>query len=255
MGAVAAYMEYLREMARKIAYRGSFLKVIPGTRSMPSRYLDWDVSHSPDDRKRYLLGAEQDRQSKDGRALFLGIGLCIGQTQGKSRQMKVAAPLLIVPMNIESEDDDGKVLALDIHWKSIALNYDLITTIVEGADTVDEEDSMGQPNMLSPAAASAVNTLELRLDRAFQEPGHVQRISDQKFVEEIIDLLMAEVPAFRSKLFKAPGAYRKEDADRYERSDKLLWFNHRFAFMGNNPGELSAYEALNELCSIIPNEA
>ena len=74
MGAVAAYMEYLREMARKIAYRGSFLKVIPGTKSMPSRYLDWDVSHSTDDMKRYLLAAEQDRQAKDGRALFLGVG-------------------------------------------------------------------------------------------------------------------------------------------------------------------------------------
>ena len=169
--------------------------------------------------------------------------------------MKVAAPLLVVPMNIESEDDDGKVLALDIHWKSIALNYDLITTIVEGSDTVDEEDSMGQPNMLSPAAASAMNAVELRFDRAFQEPGHAQRITDPRFVEEIIDLLIAEVPAFRSKLFKAPGNYHKEDGDRYERSDKLLWFNHRFAFMGNNPGELSAYEALNELCSIIPNEA
>jgi hypothetical protein len=255
MGAVAAYMEYLREMARKIAYRGSFLKVIPGTKSMPSRYLDWDVSHSTDDMKRYLLAAEQDRQAKDGRALFLGVGLCVGQTQGKSRKMNVAAPLLLVPMNIESEDDAGKELVHDIHWKSIALNYDLITTIVEGADTVDEEDSMGQPNMLSPAAANAVNAVELRLDRAFQEPGHVQRITDPRFVEEIVDLLMAEVPAFRSKLFKAPVSYRREDAERYERSAKLLWFNHRFAFMGNNPGELSAYEALNDLCSIIPNEA
>ena len=255
MGAVAAYMEYLREMARKIAYRGSFLKVIPGTRSMPSRYLDWGASHSPDDMRRYLRAAELDRQAKDGRALFLGIGLCIGKTQGRNRKMNVAAPLLLVPMNIESEDDAGKELVHDIHWKSIALNYDLITAIVEGADTVDEEDSMGQPNMLSPAAASAVNAVELRLDQVFHEPGYSQRITDPKFVEEIIDLLMADVPAFRSKLFKAPGTYHKEDLGRYERSDKLLWFNHRFAFMGNNPGELSAYEALNELCSIIPSEA
>ena len=168
--------------------------------------------------------------------------------------MNVAAPLLLVPMNIESEDDAGKELVHDIHWKSIALNYDLITAMVEGADTVDEEDSMGQPNMLSPAAASAVNAVELRLDRVFHEPGYVQRITDPSFVEEIIDLLMAEVPAFRSKLYKAPGTYHKEALGRYELSDKLLWFNHRFAFMGNKPGELSAYEALNELCSIIPSE-
>jgi hypothetical protein len=255
MGAVAAYMEYLREMARKIAYRGSFLKVIPGTRSMPSRYMDWDQPHSSEDMQRFLLGAEQDKQAKDGRALFLGVGLCMGKTKGKNRIVNVAAPLLLVPMNIEPDDDGGGGLALDAHWRSIALNYDLITTIVEGGDTVDEEDAMGQPNMLSPAAARAVHDVEHRLDTVVQRMGYTQEIQEPRFAEEIIDLLMTAVPAFRGKVIKAPGAYQKEELNRYERSDQLLWFNKRFLFMGNNPGELSAYEALNELCSIIPNEA
>lgn len=255
MGAVAAYMEYLREMARKIAYRGSFLKVLPGTRATSSRYLDWDVSHDPKDLQRYLLAAEQDKQAKDGRALFLGIGLCVGQTAGRSRTLKVAAPLLLVPIEIEQGDEGEGSLAYDVHWSSIALNYDLITAIIEGNDVVDDEDSIGQPNMLAPAVARAVSNIERRLDEVISSPGKAQRVLEPAYVGGLIDLLMAEIPAFRSKVVQAPGTYHKEDLARYEKSSLLLWFNQRFAFMGSNPGELSAFEALNELCSIIPNEA
>lgn len=247
---VAAYMEYLREMARKIAYRGSFLKVLPGTAGTPSLYLDWDARHDPQEMQHYLLAANQAKKAKDGRALFIGIGLCAGKLGNRP----VAAPLLLVPVEIEP-NEEGPGLNHDIHWSSVALNYDLITAIIEGADTVDEEDFMGQPNQLSIASGKAVNDIELKLDKIITQSGRQQRLCDVAFAEELIDQLIAVVPAFRNNIFKPATPYRKDDLNGHLQANRLLWFNHRFAFMGNNPGELSAYEALNELCSIVPEQA
>jgi hypothetical protein len=253
MDPVAAYVEYLREMARKVAYRGSFLKVLPGTAPKPSRYLDWDSDRPPGNA--YLLGVIEDqRTAKEGRSLFIGIGLFIGTLNKNGKARKVTGPFLLVPTETEQGEDDGDGMNLDIHWKSVALNYDLITAIIEGWGQAEDE-LTGVGFQLPPEITTVVNRVEAMLDAATRQPDTEQRLCDSAFAEELITMLMQGIQVFRRNVIRAGAPYNHVERHRHENAAQLLWFNHRFAFMGNTPSELSAYEALNELCSVLSSRA
>ena len=253
MDVLAAYVEYLREMSRKVAYRGSFLKVLPGTAPKPSRYLDWDAERVPG--QVYLQGVIEDQRiAKEGRSLFLGIGLCIGTLTRDGKARKIAAPLLLVPAEIEPSEVEGSPIELEIHWKSVALNYDLVTSIIEGWSK-EEEEFAGAGNQLPPEITMVVNRAESMLDDAIRQPDPEERLCDHKFVEDLISLLMDGIPVFGRSVIRTGTVYQQADRHRYEGAAQLLWFNHRFAFMGNTPSELSAFESLNELCSILSQPA
>lgn len=117
MDPVPAYLEYLREMARKIAYRGTFLNVLHRKSSRsPDRYLNWDDAHGESEKQRYLVAVEQDIKAQDGRSLFIGIGLLVGRLAYDGRVNLMAAPLLLVPVELERGEEVGSNLGYDIQW-------------------------------------------------------------------------------------------------------------------------------------------
>lgn len=250
MDPVPAYLEYLREMARKIAYRGTFLNVLHRKSSRsPDRYLNWDDAHGESEKQRYLVAVEQDIKAQDGRSLFIGIGLLVGRLAYDGKVNLIAAPLLLIPVELERGEEVGSNLGYDIQWGAVSLNYDLITAVLERSGVVDPDDFVGQPNQISPAAGKAVNDLEVELDRLAKQQGLAQRLCAPELAEKFIGHLHKEIPSFRDRVSIARQPYRKEDLNNHVQREGLMWFNHRFAFMGAKPNALSAYEALNELCS------
>jgi hypothetical protein len=156
---------------------------------------------------------------------------------------------------LELPEETGDLLGYEPQWSAISINYDLVTALLEKSSTVDPDDVVGLPNMISPAAATAIYGLEARLDAQLRQRGLSQRLLDADFLEKAFSDLRSEVPAFREQVTSAKSGFRKEDLGAMMERNGLLWFNHRFAFMGAMPGSLSAYESLNDLCTQLRNPA
>jgi len=250
MDPVSAYLEYLREMSRKIAYRGTFLNVLHRKpKRSPDRYQNYDVPTSQDLMQRYLTGVEQDIRGQDGRTLFIGLGLLTGKLVSEGRAAVVAAPLYTVPVEIEALDGPGATLTAEPQWNSTSLNYDLVTAVIERTSVVDPDEIVGAHDMLDPATTTVITALENAVDAHVQSDGFSQRLTSPEFLRTSITQLCSEVPAFRSQVTPAEMTYRKENLRLLVDQSKLRWHNHRFYFVGSMPDSLSAYEALNELCA------
>lgn len=249
--AVTAYLEYLREMARKVAYRGTFLNVLHRKpRRSPERYLNWDEPHNPRALARYLAAVEQDIRSQDGRALFLGIGLLVGKLAYQGTVNLIASPLIMLPIEVDPPEGVGDSVTHEVEWSAASLNYDLVTAIIERTDTVDPEDAIGLPNQIHPSSAKAINDVEASLGEQVERPGVSQRLAEPSYVESLLTLLRQDIPAFRERIVPATTDFRLRDLPSMMDGHRLTWFNHRFAFMGAMPDSLSAYEALNDLCAL-----
>lgn len=250
MDPVSAYLEYLREMSRKIAYRGTFLNVLHRKpKKSPDRYLSYDAPTPQELMQRYLTGVEQDVGGQDGRTLFLGIGLLAGKLSAKGRATIVAAPLYTVPVELEEVDDTGAQLNAQPQWHATSLNYDLITAVLDRTDGSDTDHIAGAHDMIDPVVTNAVSKIERVIDEQLRSPGHSQRLLSPDFLRTTITELCADVPAFREQVSAAQLPYRKENLRHLVEARGVRWHDHRYYFVGSMPDSLSAYEALNELCN------
>lgn len=256
MDPVAAYLQYLREMARKIAYRGTFLNVLSGkTRRSPDRYFDEDARITPVEFQRYLAGVEQDVRTNEERTLFLGTGLLVGSVARSGRRVQIAAPLITTPAEVSAPEENLTDIQFELDWTGSSVNYDLVSAILERNGPVDPEDAIGAPDLLPPSATAAITTFERELEKKCRAPNPGQRLRDPSFIENALSEIRANVPAFRDVITSSPTPYRKDQLATLIASDGLIWFNHRFLFMGSMPDSLSAYEALNEMCKIRAEQA
>jgi hypothetical protein len=249
---IVAYLEYLRQMSRKIAYRGTTVDVLGGkSRKSPDRYLAYDILHEAAAMQRYLNGVATDNQVKEGRTLFIGIGLIVGTARAGNKLLKVSAPLIMVPCLVDAPDEMDSGYDCSPEWDAAVLNYDLISALVDKTDAVDTEDAMGMPDLLTPAVVTAIEQVERKLREATKARGAAQRLTDESLAEEISTILRSEIPALRSQITTSRTPFRKEDS---RPTDGLVWFNHRFYFMATMPDSLSAYRALNQLSEQFHNQ-
>ncbi len=246
---VVAYLDYLRQMSRKIAYRGTTVDVLGGkSRKSPDRYLAYDIRHDESAWQRYLNGVTTDRQFNEGRTLFIGIGLIVGATRTGSKEIKVSAPLIMVPCVVDAPDETEANYGCVPEWDAAVLNYDLISALVDKADAVDSEDAVGMADLLTPAVITAIQQVERKLRDATTSRGPAQRLTDIGFIEDLATILRSEIPALRTQIVTSQTPFRKEAI---RQTVDLLWFNHRFYFMATMPDSLSAYRALNQLSNQI----
>lgn len=242
---VVSYLEYLRQMSRKIAYRGAIVDVLGGkSRRSPDRYLAYDTPQEDAAMQRYLNGVTADNQLNEGRTLFVGVGLIVGNARSGGKSVKVSAPLIMVPCEVDVPDETDSTYGCTPEWDAATLNYDLISVLVDKADTVDREDAVGMPDLLTPAVVTAIEQVERKLRDAAGTRGAAQRLSDPGFIEEVATILRSEIPALRTQIITSRTPFRKEDV---RGTEGLVWFNHRFYFMATMPDSLSAYRALNQL--------
>ena len=134
---IARYLQYLKEISRKIAVRDGFDTLLLGSRKHNESILQvWtletQISPSHPDRTHWeaLLHA-QDRHSD--RRLMLGWGLLAGRFNGR----RLAAPLLLVELEAFQQPDTGCIELL-YDWETLSLNYDLISLLT--GTNLDEEE-------------------------------------------------------------------------------------------------------------------
>jgi len=242
---VVAYLDYLQQMSRKIAYRGTTVDVLGGkSRRSPDRYLSYDATHDDATWQRFLNGVTTDRQVNEGRTLFIGIGLIVGTAKAGGKAKTVSAPLVIVPCEVDEPDEVEATYGFAPDWASATLNYDLISALLDKSDAVDSDDAVGMPDLLTPAITTAMDQIERKLRDAVASKGSSQRLNDPTFIEEIATLLRSDIPALRGQITTANTPFRKEDI---RKADGLVWYNHRYCFMATMPDSLSAYRALSQL--------
>lgn len=243
---VVAYLDYLQQMARKIAYRGNTVDVLGRkSRRTPDRYLSYDADVDDATMQRYLAGVVGDRRLQEGRTPFIGIGLIIGKCRSGVKVVTISAPLVMVPCEVEEPDETEGSYSCTPDWQAATLNYDMLTAIIDKSDAVDAEDAMGMPDFLTPAVTTAMERAERRLREAAESKGKAQRLTDPTFIEGLASDLRAEIPALRERIATSDTPFRKEVASK--RDDGLYWYNHRFRFMAQMPDSLSAFRALDKL--------
>lgn len=240
---VSAYLSYLQQMARKVAYRGTTVDVLGGrSRRQNARYLDYDSLIDDADLQRYLTGVADDRQLNESRTLFIGVGLIVGTTELSGKTVSVSAPLMMIPCELELPDETDSTHGFTPDWSDACLNYDLISKILDKSEAVDSDDALGIPDFIAPAVTVAMRKIEEKLRDASAAPNAEQQLCDPRFASEIAGILRSEIPAFRS-IKDASTKYRQTD----KKHDGLLWHNHRFYFVATMPDSLSAYRALIRL--------
>ncbi len=253
---VVAYLDYLKEMARKIAYRGTFVNVLHlKSAKSQDRYQPWEGVRTQEDRQRYYAGVDQDMRSQDGRMLFLGIGLLVGRLANDRKGVLVAAPMLTIPIELEPPEENGGGYEAEPLWTSISVNYDLVTAILERNNIVDPDDAMGMPDLLTPATSTAFASLEHQLDTISRQAGASQRLVESSFIDRIAADLRANLPTFRDCIKSQAEPFRKENLRSLVEREHLTWFNHCFTFMGSMPDSLSASNALGTLCAKLKGPA
>lgn len=249
---VLAYINYLQSMSRKIAYRGSFAKVLGGKpRTNPDRYLSYDHSIDQIYFQKYLTSVMGDIQRQEGRKLFLGHGLIFGNVSTTFKLSRIAGPLLMTPCLVTAPDDTNDEYVCEPLWEETTLNYDLLTELFEDQDAPDPEDIIGPQNQLSPDIVHTIFEIERQIQKAVSSPGISHQIN-HIFLQEIVDKLRNQISRIRGRIINHP-TFRIDDL-RQITNNAIYWANHRFYFMAQVPHALSAYQALKNLHMRLQNE-
>jgi dTDP-4-amino-4,6-dideoxygalactose transaminase len=105
---VSDYLGYLRDMSRKIAFRGGFEACLirPSAGGMPVLHGSSSANYGGLSRDTWLAQARQRLEREDNLGVYVGYGLIAGRVTVDGRSRDVAGPLIIVPVDME------RVLAL-----------------------------------------------------------------------------------------------------------------------------------------------
>lgn len=247
---IDAYIEYLRNISRKIISKAGFEDVIPEINKKRNHFYtdfsDYAKTLINDEfleinindvliRKISAIYDYLDNNSEY--KLFLGNGLIVGKVDSKRKRQVVCAPLLYCPIDIQKEDD---IFSLSNNEDNIQFNHDLVSRIFDlDIDELLEDEDFGiQKDFLSK----------------FQNVELVERKYTDNYKESLLncDTLLIDlknyVPDFRNIVvsdnkFDLRKKYNKD----YEYFEAIQFFNNPFLFTNQAPHELSTYEAINTL--------
>lgn len=147
MDLLRGYIQYLRDVSRKIVNRAGFENVLPAeTRKKKNYYYNLDnysnivelfkddeytIPQSERQFANYVKTVNSFLQSSDEHRWFFGLGIVHGKYEGSS----LLAPLVTVICNINSADDGN--LQINIDEQSYQVNYDLLAKFLN--IKIDEE--------------------------------------------------------------------------------------------------------------------
>ncbi|MCX7000376.1 MAG: AAA domain-containing protein [Candidatus Sumerlaeota bacterium] len=255
MSIIESYIEYLRNVSRRIIIKAGFENVLPPEkRNKINFYKDAiiyinklltgkavHINSQDMDSFRYFNNANYYLQTNQDQRLFLGIGLINGKVGQRGKN--VCAPLFYAQMDIEQENElnttkDLNQFILKMNMDTLQLNHDLLAQILD--IDIDEEDDF----CLSDA----------------QKFKAVQELEDKYINRNNINILNKDLILAYNDFREQVGEFKKIDKStsnfNYENRltnlkndlfNKSLFYQHYFFFKNKIPNELSTYEALNNL--------
>jgi hypothetical protein len=251
---INAYLEYLRNISRKIISKSGFENVLPDiTKKRNPHYLNIDKENidifnnecviTPNDKVfKYLRNINSYLEVETDFRLFVGSGLVNGYLKGKKRNYYVCAPLFYALVEYEYEN---KKFNLSVDEDSVTINHDLLTRIFD-IDIDDDFDEEELYNTFEFDKYRILDSIENQLIGNGFEFLSQSRSVFEKIQNEILELKNISVS---SEEFD----YKKYVTKKLDFSNPLFYANN-FFFANKTPDQLSAYEGLNNLLKKKPIE-
>lgn len=242
---VSDYLGYLRDMSRKIAFRGGFEACLtrPTGAGVPALHGASAGAYAGLTRETWLAQARQRIQTEENQGVYVGYGLIAGKVTIEGRSREVAGPLIIVPVDMESEGDAATDLEFE-HEDSL-INYDLLALLIPGADSV--------PDGAAPAEHTVLFTQELLKAiseaEAFVESATANGLpaDPAALVRAVHGILAAQIPVLAQFALSERECPTPSQLKQIAASAKGEAVNCQFLFIAVRPSEVTTYQALTKL--------
>ena len=242
---VSDYLGYLRDMSRKIAFRGGFEACLirPAVAGVPALHGASAGAYAGLTRETWLAQARQRIDAEENQGVYVGYGLIAGKVTIEGRSREVAGPLIIMPVDMEPDGDAST--DLEFEHEDTLINYDLLALLIPGADTV--------PDGAAPAEHAVLFTQELL--RAISEAeAYVESATANglpgdpaSLVRAVYGILAAQIPVlaqfgFSDGICPVPSQLKKLAGSANGEA-----INCQFLFIAVRPSEVTTYQALTKL--------
>lgn len=249
MDLLRSYIQYLRDVSRKIVNRAGFENVLPAeTRKKKNYYYSLDkysniVELFKDDEysipkserqfAEYVKTVNSFLLSSDEHRWFFGLGLIHGKYEGST----LLAPLVTVICNINNSDNGN--VQINIDEQSYQVNYDLLAKFLN--IKIDEE--ADEERVLTQEEEDKFRAIE-EIENEIFSSARRNKIPD---IEEIFSKLKNRISNFQQVKENGSGFNYEARFQAEPLFGSLLFTHHIFCFVRNVPNILSTYEALNDL--------
>lgn len=236
MDTVRAYIEYLRDVSRRIICRANFENILPietrrrknlfysvkGSIPLSSVLLDDIIIIKPEDTNyTYFEKAANYVETYNDKKLFLGVGLI----SGKFKTKKINAPLIIC--TVEIQHNDNSTITYRFEKNTLQLNYDVLSNFIEDFMVSDED----YDATITPEVREKFRTIDTIADKL--ETYVLKPLS-------ILENLKTSLPHI-AEIEVRDTPFKKNE------TDGLIYFDDYYLFVNNVPDELSTFESLNDL--------
>lgn len=253
---VEAYIEYLRNISRKIISRSGFINVLPEeTRKNYNFYKDISDNKNIFNKDPYIITKEDGfyRYAKLANSyldynkdikLFIGSGLINGYLKGKNKGNNICAPLFYGILDLEFDEDTRNYL-ISIDYESCQLNHDLISKIFD----LDIEEEFEEESILPDTILEKYNNIDV-IENKYFEKDNLKDIFNNLLnnSEDLFSELYNNLPDFKKIQIERTSKFNyKKRMLKGNQSENVIFYPHTFLFVNNVPHQLSTYEALNNL--------
>lgn len=270
MNSIDAYIEYLRNISRKIISKSNFINIFPsrGKNSKTpkdalvplfteeparksvkndfyffnlSKYQNYSEVLKSESFKKYYNAVFSELKDKDDKKLFIASGLVNGK-----HNRQICAPLIYSAIDVDFDQEQSSP-KIEIDYDSLQINHDFIAYLIQGVSEEEEEFELKFDE-------------KIRFKQKFQifdefERDFFEKFNSQKNLEgvfnqsnELIDYLRAKIKEFSI----IEDSTQDFDFENRNLSEELTYYDFQFFFVANVPSELSTYEALNKLLNKRP---
>ena len=242
---VSDYLGYLRDMSRKIAFRGGFEACLARAASggTPPLHGAEIGTYGGVSRATWLAQARQRLEKEDNLGVYVGYGLIAGKVIIEGRVREVAGPLIIIPVDMEPEVDEG--LDLEFEHEDALLNYDLLALLIPGA--VEVQDGA------VPDKQAVLFTQEL-LHAIAEAEAYVESTTSTglpadpvALVRAVYGILAERLPALARLTLTEAAAPSPAVLKRLAQSEEGQSLNCEYMFLAVRPSEVTTYQALTKL--------
>jgi hypothetical protein len=249
MDLLRGYIQYLRDVSRKIVNRAGFENVLPAeTRKKKNYYYNLDsysnlVELFKDDEysipkperqfAEYLKTVNNFLQSSEEHRWFFGLGLIHGKYEGS----QLLAPLVTVICNINNTENGD--FQINIDEQSYQINYDLLAKFLN--IKIDEEGD--EERVLTQEEEDKFRAIE-EIENEIFSSASKSRMPDTR---EIFRKLKSRISNFQQVQENGSGFNYEARFHSEPLFGNLFFTQHTFCFVRNVPNILSTYEELNEL--------
>ena len=242
---VSDYLGYLRDMSRKIAFRGGFEACLarPAGSGVPPLHGSGSGLYAGLSRDTWLAQARLKIDVDENQGVYVGYGLVAGKVTIEGRSRELAGPLIIMPVDLDSEGDASA--DLEFEHEDTLINYDLLALLIPGADSV--------PDGAAPAEHTVLFTQEL-LGAIADAEAYVESATANglpgdpvALVKAVYGILAAQIPALAQFSFSEGVCPVPSQLKKLAGSTSGEAINCQYLFIAVRPSEVTTYQALTKL--------